>query len=119
MSLALGMVTIDTSDARTLASWWARQTGGTLGDETPDGSWCEVTLPGGLFLGFQRVDDPTPGKNRLHLDLSAPDRVAEVARLVAAGATVVGENSFGDFPWTTLADPDGNLFDVAEQSATE
>ncbi len=114
MTLGLAMITVDTADARALAAWWARQTGGMLVDETDEGSWCEVTLPGpdGLTLGFQQVDVPTPGKNRWHLDLGAPDRVAEVERLVADGATVVDENSMGDFTWTTLADPDGNLFDV-------
>ncbi|GAA4848135.1 VOC family protein [Luteimicrobium xylanilyticum] len=115
MTLELGMITVDTGDARALASWWARQTGGTFVDEA-DGWWCEVR-PGqgapGVILGFQKVEDPTPGKNRLHLDLGTADRLAEVERLVGEGATVVGENAVGDFTWTTLADPDGNLFDVA------
>ena len=35
------------------------------------------------------MDDPTPGKNRVHIDAHVPDRVAEVARLVALGATEV------------------------------
>ncbi len=43
-----------------------------------------VALPSGLRLGgFQRVEDPTPGKNRVHVDFSAADLEAEVARLVS------------------------------------
>jgi hypothetical protein len=119
MTLSLAMVTLDTPDARSLATWWARQTGGRLVDEA-DGWWCEVrTGEGDVVLGFQKVADPTPGKNRVHLDLGAPDREAEVARLVGEGATLVAEQRMGDFVWTTLADPDGNLFDVAEHPATD
>ena len=58
------------------------------------------------------------GKNRLHLDLGAAtgERHAEVERLVGLGATVVGERG-GDaegLVWTTLTDPEGNEFCVAE-----
>ncbi|MGN7248482.1 VOC family protein [Janibacter anophelis] len=112
MTLTLGMITTDTSDAAALGTWWAEQTGGTV-VETNDGWFVTVQLPGGPMLAFQRVDDPTPGKNRLHLDLGAPDLDAEVQRLTAVGAQVVAERSMGDFRWVTLTDPDGNEFCVA------
>jgi Glyoxalase-like domain len=69
-------------------------------------------------LGFQKVPEERAGKNRLHLDLGAPvgERQAEVERLVGLGATVLGERG-GDaegMVWTTLTDPDGNEFCVAE-----
>lgn len=69
--------------------------------------------PGGPLLAFQQVEDPTPGKNRLHLDLGAPDLDAEVERLTGAGASVVAQREMGDFRWVTMADPDGNEFCVA------
>ena len=68
--------------------------------------------PPGL-LSFQKVDDPTPGKNRIHLDLTADDLEAEVDRLLGAGATLVGRRGDESFRWVTLADPDGNEFCVA------
>jgi predicted enzyme related to lactoylglutathione lyase len=46
----------------------------------------------------------------VHLDFSTDDVEAEVARLVELGATETGRNSFGDFGWVVLADPDGNAF---------
>ena len=72
MALTLGMITTDTTDAARLGTWWAEQTGGEV-VETYDGWFVTVQLPGGLLLAFQQVEDPTPGKNRLHLDLGAPD----------------------------------------------
>jgi DNA-binding MarR family transcriptional regulator len=113
MALTLGMVTVDTQDARELAQWWAEQTGGEL-DDSYDG-WF-VTLKGGglpVMLAFQRVDDPTPGKNKVHLDLTSADVDAEVDRLVAAGATMVERRGDEQFRWVTMSDPHGNLFDVA------
>ena len=73
---------------------------------------------GGPVLGFQRVPEERAGKNRLHLDLGAAtgERHAEVERLVGLGAKVVGERG-GDaegLVWTTLTDPEGNEFCVAE-----
>jgi predicted enzyme related to lactoylglutathione lyase len=59
------------------------------------------------------VEDPTPGKNRVHVDFSTDDVEAEVARLVELGATETARNSFGDLGWVVLADPDGNAFCVA------
>jgi predicted enzyme related to lactoylglutathione lyase len=61
---------------------------------------------------FIQVPDPTPGKNRVHVDLVADDRAAEVDRLVGLGAQVVAELDEDGSRWTTLADPEGNLFDV-------
>ena len=64
-------------------------------------------------LAFQQVDDPTPGRNKLHLDLMSDDLDAETAHLVGAGATEVAQRSAGDFRWVTLTDPDGNEFCVS------
>jgi hypothetical protein len=108
------MVTFDTHDAPALAAWWAEQTGGEVRD-TSEG-WFVMVTPGpagGPMLGFQKVPDPTPGKNRVHLDLQASGgREDEVERLVAAGASVVARHELEGYPWVVLADPDGNQFCV-------
>ena len=39
---------------------------------------------------IQKVPDPTPGKNRVHVDFGAADVDAEVARLVAAARNHTG-----------------------------
>ena len=114
MTLSLGMITIDTTDATRLAGWWAEQTGSRVVQDYGGGHL--ILAGGGLpaLLAFQQVDDPTPGKNKVHLDLSADDRDAEVERLLAVGATLVGRRGDENFTWVTLADPDGNQFCVAE-----
>jgi predicted enzyme related to lactoylglutathione lyase len=67
----------------------------------------------GLFL--QEVPDPTPGKNRWHIDLIAPDEEAEAERLQSLGATRVRkfEADEGDIKGTILIimrDVEGNEF---------
>jgi Glyoxalase-like domain len=57
---------------------------------------------------FQLVPESKVVKNRLHLDLMADDVPAEVARLVALGASVLDVLP----AWTVLADPEGNEFCV-------
>ena len=68
-----------------------------------------------VLLAFQKVEDPTPGKNRVHLDLVTQDLETEVDRLVSVGATIVGRRGDESFRWVTLADPQGNQFCVAGQ----
>jgi hypothetical protein len=84
MALNVEMVTFDCSDPRALATWWAEQFDGTT-QELIEGEFVVVIRPEGPRLGFQKVPDPTPGKNRVHVDFSAADVDAEVSRLVAAG----------------------------------
>ncbi|BBZ31688.1 VOC family protein [Mycolicibacterium confluentis] len=113
MTLSVAMVTVDTHDPDRLAAWWAEAVGGTTSPVMP-GEFVTVTLPDGGNLGFQRVDDPTPGKNRVHVDFTDDDIDAAVARLVSLGAVEKARQSFGDeFAWVVLEDPDGNAFCVA------
>ncbi len=116
MSIKVGMVSFDTKDARKLAAWWAEQTAGEIVHDV-DGFFVVVSTPGGMSLGFQKVDDPTDGKNKLHLECGAADPKAEVERLIAAGATYVATHEMSpEVSWTVLADPDGNQFCVAAEA---
>lgn len=113
MTLTLGMITVDSADPGPLATWWAEQVGGRIEQEN-EGWFFLVGVPGAPYkLAFQKVEDPTPGKNRMHLDLSAPDLDAEVARLTANGATEYERHDMDGFRWVTLTDPDGNRFCVS------
>jgi predicted enzyme related to lactoylglutathione lyase len=115
MALNVEMVTFDCTDPAELASWWAAQFDGEMQELMP-GEFVVVARPDGPRLGFQRVPDPTPGKNRIHLDFGAADVDAEVARLVGAGATETGRHSVGEnFRWVVMEDPAGNAFCVGGQ----
>jgi len=59
-------------------------------------------------LWFQKVPESKVAKNRVHLDLTSADVGAEVARLAGLGARVLGDQE----RWVTMADPEGNEFDV-------
>ncbi len=113
MTLSVGMVTVDCADPERLAQWWAAAVGGSVVVLGP-GEFAMVTGDHGPALGFQRVDDPTPGKNRVHLDLMASDLDIEVDRLAGLGATEIGRHSLdGGFHWVVMADPEGNVFCVS------
>lgn len=107
------MINFDCTDAPAEAGWWADLLGGTVEPMMGD-QFLTVATAGGPTLAFQHVDDPTPGKNRIHLDLETDDRAAAVASAVGAGATVVSEFEFPGLAWTVLSDPAGFQFCVAE-----
>ncbi|MCL2787423.1 MAG: VOC family protein [Micrococcales bacterium] len=121
MALSVGCITFDSRDPRALAAWWAKALDGEIVSDM-DGFYVTI-MPGGeasLPLSFQLIEDPTPGKNRIHLETTASDgREAEVDRLVKLGASVVYQGDMGGFAWTTLADPDGNLFCVGDPMEME
>jgi len=64
-------------------------------------------------LTFAHVPEGKIVKNRVHLDVNPTDcsQDEEIARLIGLGATVLNDNR-PEFSWVTLADPEGNEFDV-------
>jgi predicted enzyme related to lactoylglutathione lyase len=112
MTLSIATVTVDTTDPVPLAQWWADQLGGEVNDQT--GGFFVIVVGGPVQMAFQKVEDPTPGKNRIHVDLMADDLDAEVERMLTAGAALVERRSVGSFHWVTLSDPDANEFCVAQ-----
>ncbi|NLU76690.1 hypothetical protein HCC61_29400 [Streptomyces sp. HNM0575] len=68
----------------------------------------------GRRLLFQAVPEPKQAKNRLYIDLHAgPDRRdAEVRRLTELGAKVLHQVRARGSDHVTMADPEGNEFDV-------
>jgi|SRR5690554_841900 len=120
MTLRIAMITVDTTDPRAHAQWWQTALGGEFAHELND-DYVMLNLASGPVLAFQKVDDPTSGKNLLHLDLEseADGRDGEVERLVGLGATVVVRHVPDEgFGWVTLADPHGMVFDIAGASAS-
>ncbi|HZA73206.1 MAG TPA: VOC family protein [Propionibacteriaceae bacterium] len=113
-ALSLGQIVIDAADAASIAGFWSRLLDRPLVDganqyfavlpPAPDGS-----VPALMFLA---VPEPRAGKNRLHLDLVSSDQPAEVERAVALGATRIDDFEEYGTRWTTLSDPEGNVFDI-------
>ncbi|GAA1272390.1 VOC family protein [Saccharothrix xinjiangensis] len=113
MTIEIGMITFDTADPAPLVGFWTEALGTTVLEDHGDFVILAPATEGGVHLAFQRVDDPTPGKNRVHFDAHVTDLDAEVGRLVALGAAEVERHSHEGLTWQVLADPDGNRFCLA------
>lgn len=111
MTLELAHVTIDSENAAALAGFYAELLGRTV---DPEASEYFATVGGAPVLMFIKVPDKTPGKNSVHLDLHTPERRAQVERALALGAKQLGEYDEYGARWTTLSDPEGNLFDIGD-----
>jgi predicted enzyme related to lactoylglutathione lyase len=61
---------------------------------------------------FHQVPEAKVAENRVHVDFLSPDLDNEVERLLTLGAAHVRDVEEGGYRWATLADPQGNEFDV-------
>ncbi|GAA3695161.1 VOC family protein [Terrabacter ginsenosidimutans] len=119
--ITLGSINVEAEEPGALATFWATVTGGTPA-ANGDSVYLPPVGPGGFAMFFQPLAGPRPDRLTIHLDLTVPwgARQGEVDRLVAGGATwqwdVLDEHPH--VRWTTLADPEGNLFCVAEHPPT-
>ncbi|WP_330227969.1 VOC family protein [Nocardia sp. NBC_00508] len=113
MALSLAHVTIDCADAGALAAFWARLLDLPV-DPDAGAEFATVGRTAGAtpVLMFIQVPDKNPGKNVIHLDLHASDRHEQVQRAIGLGAEHRGDFDMYGTKWTTLADPEGNLFDI-------
>jgi hypothetical protein len=109
-------IVFDCADAAQLAAFWSQlldrpvDEGASQFFATVGGQGPEPMSPAYMFL---QVPEERAGKNRLHVDLVGPDLPAQVQRAVALGASHVGDFDEYGTVWATLADPEGNLFDIA------
>jgi len=109
------MVTIDCADPKELSAFWIEALDAKIMHEIDNEYLILGPANKSVLLGLQRVSEAKSGKNRVHLDLRAEDRAAEVQRMVGLGATVVDEHVMPGFAWTVLTDPAGNEFCIASE----
>ena len=117
MTVGLGQVVIDSQRADEIAAFWSALLERPVNDEANQFFAMIPASGDGTFpaLMFLAVPEPRKGKNRMHLDLVASDLAAEVERAVALGATKVADFDEYGARWTTLTDPEGNVFDIGLQ----
>ncbi|MEO7268300.1 MAG: VOC family protein [Knoellia sp.] len=128
MALLWYTVVVDCHDIAAQARWWAETLDWRIGfendeevaiaphDATEDPiETVEEWMRQPQELVFVPVEENKTVKNRLHIDLAphiSQDRDAEIAALLARGATHVDVGQTNDATWTVLADPEGNEFCV-------
>jgi len=112
VSIALHSITFDAADPVALAAFWSA----ALERRVAEGASQHFAqlVPSRRTAGmmFIKVPEGKTAKNRMHLDLAAADREAEVLRLVALGATRGAEHDEQGIRWTVMADIEGNEFCV-------
>jgi Glyoxalase-like domain len=101
-------ISFDAHDAQAVASFWAAALGRTV-EEGADRDHAAINadpaVPGSR-ISFHQVPESKTVKNRMHFD-------AEIERLTGLGATKLNEIK-AHRHWATLADPEGNEFDVID-----
>ncbi|NUR96930.1 MAG: VOC family protein [Kribbellaceae bacterium] len=113
MPITLENIAVDCANAKRLATFWAAVLSAEVDAEANE-FFATVKTAAGPTLMFLQVPEPRNGKNRLHLDLATADWSAEVDRLVGLGAKRLDEHTEYGTHWLTLADPEDNVFDLAE-----
>jgi hypothetical protein len=116
--ISLGAVNIEADDPATLATFWASALGGVVETASADMAFVSPRQPDGFAMFFAGRTGPRPDRQVQHFDLTVPwgSREAEVQRFIELGATHQWD-ILDEVPWvrwTTLTDPEGNLFCIAE-----
>lgn len=109
-------IVLDAVDTDLVAQFWVEALHYRLVDRLEQ---YHVLVPlignaGSVFL-VQGVSEGKHVKNRMHLDLHVADPEAEAERLIALGARRLGDGSLGNIKWITMADPEGNEFDIGQR----
>jgi Glyoxalase-like domain len=114
-TLALYAVTFDCIDAVQLAKFWGAVLDRNVDDRAND-EFASIGLgdpasdrPHWMFV---KVPERKRVKNRVHVDLISNSRDRDVKHLLSLGATHVADIDEDGNRWTTLADPEGNEFDI-------
>ena len=116
-TMTLGAYNFEASYPRKLSQFWSGLTGGST---HPGGDSVYIAPAGehGFGLFIQPLLGTRPDRQLAHLDLTVPwgTRASEVERAVSLGATVQWHvlDEHPHVQWTTLSDPEGNLFCIAE-----
>jgi len=106
-------IVVDCADPEGLASFWSELLQRPIGGRKGPYVWLSRS-PGGIGLGFQRVDAIKTAKNRVHIDVSGVDVVEIKNRVEALGGRRL--DGYDDGGFLVMADPEGNEFCIVPQT---
>jgi catechol 2,3-dioxygenase-like lactoylglutathione lyase family enzyme len=120
MTVRFAQWTLDVQDTERMIAFWQAALGFDVkrGDDGSAKLYPPAGAPADVpTLWLQHTGGPKHGKNRYHPDLRPVDGDvdAEVARLLALGATHADVGQTGDEAFVVLADPEGNEFWVLKR----
>lgn len=109
----VSFLTIDANDPARLAAFWCEVLGTHVVETSDEGRFVFLAVANGYILSFQRVPEQKSVKNRVHLDIRVEDLGTATDAVLGLDGTWDGnERALDDARWRTLADPEGNEFDV-------
>jgi predicted enzyme related to lactoylglutathione lyase len=109
----VGSVVINVVDMEREKAFWGAVLGVDVAMELPGFCWLAPQHEGGVSVALQVVADPTPGRNRLHLDTGVADLDVAQARIEELGGSHLESHEIAGFRWRVMADPEGNEFCIA------
>ncbi len=114
--IRIGSIVIDCTEFGRMLAFWSEALHYVPRDP-PKSGWAVLMDPGGKGpnISLNQTDDGPLKDYRLHLDLYVTEPRGELDRLLRLGATLVQPAQQGK-DYVTLADPDGNLFDLVDVS---
>lgn len=112
--LKIGSIVWGVRDLPRAIEFWCAALNYELRDE-PDDDWAVLKPRSGPSVQLALKLVTSEKARRHHLDLYADDQAAEVARLLALGATRPKWNYEPGADFVVLADPDGNRFCVVQR----
>ncbi|MDX2918289.1 MULTISPECIES: VOC family protein [Streptomyces] len=113
--MRLNALIVDATDPERLAAFWSELLGRPIVGRT--GPYVWLRREHGVGLGFQRTDEPRRSKNRMHVDVSAPDPAAEQLRVEALGGRRL--EGYDDGGFLVMGDPEGNEFCIIPEGPFE
>jgi predicted enzyme related to lactoylglutathione lyase len=109
----ISFLTIDANDPARLAVFWCEVLGTRVEETSDEGRFVFLAAANGHILSFQRVSESKSVKNRVHLDIRVENLETATDAVLALDGTWDGiEWALDDARWRTLADPEGNEFDI-------
>lgn len=101
---------VDCQDIEGMIEFWTKLLGVGVRNRDDTFAWLEPQREGAWTIAFQQVPDPTPGKNKLHLDGACRDLEDLERQVVDLGGRVVDRHQSEGFEWWVFADVEDNVF---------
>ena len=113
-TLKMAAIVINARDIECVVGFWRALLEVDERHRVPGFVWLRRQSGASVSLAFQQVDDPTEGRNRLHLDFGSSDAAETARRIVELGGEELEQHEIQGFAWTVFADPEGNEFCMAQ-----